>query len=116
MENANRVDPGADRIHRQEERAHDDVDCVANEDHAAASAGVHGATDRRPSQDRRRAGDPEDEPDLYVAGPELVEEARQVQEEVEGDALGEARDRAENEGPIQQAFVGHRAARPSWQA
>jgi hypothetical protein len=106
------VEPGPDAVDGQVERDGDHVDDAAGEDHASAPVPVDAPADRRPERDARDGDQRRDEADLELVRPEPLQEARKVQEQIEGERLQEVRDEAQREGQRQQPGPGHRPMLP----
>ena len=107
VQNADRVDHGADRVDPQVERTGEHIEDATGEDHPPAPAPIHDATDRRARRDRGERGEPEEEADLHFVRTELREIARKVQEQVERETLREVRDRAQHEHARDESRRGH---------
>jgi hypothetical protein len=99
VDGTNDEQPGTDRLDPRIQPDGEHVEGVSDQDDGPAPAGVHDVTDRRTRRDGGDPGNAREQPDLQIAGADPMEEARHVQEQAEGDALGQVREPAEHEGP-----------------
>jgi len=97
MRGAHDIQPEAEIVHRRIERAHEDVQHPTGEDHAAPAARVHQRAERGAPENGGRGRHAHDEADPDLVRAELVQEAREMEVEREGEVLEKVRPEAEDE-------------------